>query len=609
VQLTYFVLWGVGAYGVLAAVLYFVRRENGKAIRFSLFFCGAVAVGLCIGLAQLLPSFMFVREAFSVRGVDRGFTYAASWSMHWPELFSLWVPEFGNTLDNHWNSNLLRLNPESMSANFFKLNSEYAGAMALLLAAVAVVSKPGKPWRWFWAGLALFAVLFSLGAHTWVFSICYAIVPGVKKFRASSMMMFWFSFGTILLASLFLKDLAAGAFASLADAKKKKWTKGVLIAIGAILGVTILFSLNGFVGGFLPFVASLDTETRRLFDANFSQNFVPALWLWFVFAAAALGLVLACVHGKMRPEAAIIIILAIGAIDVIRADAKFIKLADPRPYFRNEPALEKLRGQMAGAPFRVFSLPGSLAEQQNGEGVHGLEGVGGFHDNELRWYREFRGDRDDRNYFEGLIGVTPDGQRYLKAEQIDQGNAFLNIANVKYLLGRNGYELMAVENKNALGRVSWVPDYCVLDSAAVVPALKSGGYDYRRAVALYAEPQQKPAAKLADSAALPAGFTARWERYSPNDRKVRVTAPADGFLRISEVYYPGWKMSVDGKAAAINRADLAWMAIFIPAGEHVVEMKIGSLYFGKALWVSLAAMLLLCAYWGAAIFARKKAAV
>ena len=168
IQMTYFVLWGLFFYGVFFAVRKALRRDNGTALRFGAYFCLAVVIGLAIGFIQLYPSLMYVRDAFSVRGMDRGFDYAASWSLHWPEFFSLWVPEFGNTLDYYW------------GGNAFKLNSEYAGGIVLLLAIIAVVWK-SRPWRWFWLGVAAFSVLYALGAHTPVFRIAYAIVPGVKN--------------------------------------------------------------------------------------------------------------------------------------------------------------------------------------------------------------------------------------------------------------------------------------------------------------------------------------------------------------------------------------------------------------------------------------------
>jgi hypothetical protein len=336
---------------------------------------------------------------------------------------------------------------------------------------------------------------------------------------------------------------------------------------------------------------------------------VPMLWLWFCFAMGVMAMVLAVMHGKLKPQTAIWIIIAIGAVDVLRVDAQFIKVINPQPYFYTEPALAPLKSEMALAPFRVFALPGALP--QNGEGVQNLEGVGGFHDNELRWYREFRGDQQDRNYFEKLLGFTPQGQPYLKAEEIDKGNAFLGIANAKYLLGRNGRDLMVIENKNALGRVSFVPNFTVLDSSRIISALQRDEYNYRTTVAL----QQRPAGltlppAMPDSQALllPTLKT-EWQRYTPNDRVVKVTAPQDGFLRISEVYYPGWKIFIDGHQIPVLRADLAWMAVPVTRGDHTLRMNANSLYFGKAIWITGLMALSLFLYWAGVLVAGRRRSV
>ncbi len=71
-------MWGLAAYAVFAIVRALVRHEAGKALRIFCFFVLACFVGLGIGFIQLYPSFMYVRDAFSVRGVDRGFDYATS---------------------------------------------------------------------------------------------------------------------------------------------------------------------------------------------------------------------------------------------------------------------------------------------------------------------------------------------------------------------------------------------------------------------------------------------------------------------------------------------------------------------------------------------------
>lgn len=586
IQMSYFTLWGLFLYWLVFAVITWAREKKPMSVvKVTGFFVLAVALGVGLSLIQLLPPFMYVRDAFSVRGVDRGFEYAASWSLHWPEAFSLWVPEFGNYLDYYWGDNP------------FKLNTEYAGAMALMFSVFAIVLKRRKPWRIFWGVIAVLAVMYALGAHTPVFHIAYYLIPGVKKFRACSMLMFWFSFATILLASLFFKDIANGFFTAFSEERRRKWVKGIMIAIGAITVLALLFSLKGFVLGVMqPLCASLsETQKMRVFDANFSKNFVPFLWVWWVFAASSMVLLAGVISGKIHKNAFLGAVIALGLIDVLRVDSHFIKIVDPRPYFYAEQAITDLQTEMAVEPFRCFSLPGTFGEQ-NAEGIQGLEGVGGFHDNELRWYRDFRGDQQDRNYYTNLLGFLPDGRPYLKPQNLKSGNAFLNIANVRYYLFRQGETLIKIPNDGALGRLSFAKGYTVLDSSQIIDGLKTDRYDYRNTVGLCEEPSQKPAASSSsDSIVKPLVVT--WKTYSPNYRKAVVSAPRDGFLRISEVYYPGWEVRIDNKPVKIYKADCAWMAVNISGGEHTVEILPHSMYLKKAEIVSYPLMLLVGIYW------------
>jgi hypothetical protein len=599
IQMCYFMMWGIFLYWLVAVVLSWTKEKKAvPLLKMSGFLCLAIILGMGLSLIQFLPPFMFVRDAFSVRGVDRGFEYAASWSLHWPEVFSLWVPEFGGfdigDIQTYW------------SENPFKLNTEYGGAIALLFAVLAIVQKP-KPWRIFWGAVAALSLLYSLGAHTPVFYAAYYLIPGVKKFRAASMLMFWFSFATVLLSSLFLKDVMAGYFDGLSEAIKKKWGKRLLIALGSITVLAALFSLKGFVVGLMNVLTTSlsDTQKFEIFDRNFAKNFVPFLWVWWLFAGATLMLLWGVIFNKVGKHAFLIAVAAVALIDVARVDAHFVTTVNPKPYFYAEQAVVDLQNEMKQEPFRCFALPGSLPK--GGEGILGLEGVGGFHDNELRWYREFRGDQQDRNYFTNLLGVMQDGRPYLKPDMLGKGNAFLNIANAKYYLIRQGETLYKIPNEGALKRISYVPGYVVMDSARIEDALKNGGYDYRSVVALLQEPTQKPAPR-ADS--LPAGqASVNWISYTPNYRKAEVSVKDDGFLRVSEVYYPGWKILVDRKPVPVYRSDLAWMAVNITKGEHVVEMIPQSLYLKKAEIVSWPLIILLGLYWigiGVAKSLRKK---
>jgi len=148
-----------------------------------------------------------------------------------------------------------------------------------------------------------------------------------------------------------------------------------------------------------------------------------------------------------------------------------------------------------------------------------------------------------------------------------------------------------MENKNTLGRLSLVPSYTVMKDTEVIPALMANGYDIRKTVALLEEPKEKPVSNGNTTLEI------HWNKYTPNYRKAKIECGGAGFLRLSEVYYPGWEIKVDGKKTPIYRADGSWMAIAISEGSHTIEMYPKSLFLMQSAVISIALAILLILYW------------
>jgi hypothetical protein len=85
----------------------------------------------------------------------------------------------------------------------------------------------------------------------------------------------------------------------------------------------------------------------------------------------------------------------------------------------------------------------------------------------------------------------------------------------------------------------------------------------------------------------------RVARYGPNGLEIDVNSPAEGYLVLSDPFYPGWLVTVDGQAATLLRANYAFRAVAVPAGSHRVSMAFRPGSWGTGLAISGLTLLIL----------------
>jgi hypothetical protein len=81
--------------------------------------------------------------------------------------------------------------------------------------------------------------------------------------------------------------------------------------------------------------------------------------------------------------------------------------------------------------------------------------------------------------------------------------------------------------------------------------------------------------------------SARVTRYKLHEVEVDVDARRPAVLRLADLYYPDWNVTVDGKPERLLRADHALRAVAVPAGQHKVLFRFESRAFKLGLWVSM----------------------
>ena len=78
--------------------------------------------------------------------------------------------------------------------------------------------------------------------------------------------------------------------------------------------------------------------------------------------------------------------------------------------------------------------------------------------------------------------------------------------------------------------------------------------------------------------------------YEPERVVIRARSPGRGLLILSDNDYPGWKATVDGRAADVERVDYLFRGVALGPGAHTVEFRFEPLSWRIGWIVSLVSL-------------------
>ncbi len=143
------------------------------------------------------------------------------------------------------------------------------------------------------------------------------------------------------------------------------------------------------------------------------------------------------------------------------------------------------------------------------------------------------------------------------------------------------------ENPNVLPRAYVVHDTEVVSAQRALDRLVS--FDVNPwTTALLEEPLSNEAAAALDDAPLRSTSVAHVTHYQPHSVEVKAEMAAPGLMVLSDTYYPGWHVSVDGSPAQLVRVNHALRGVFVPRGSHRVVFRFAPRVFYVGLAVTIA---------------------
>lgn len=60
--------------------------------------------------------------------------------------------------------------------------------------------------------------------------------------------------------------------------------------------------------------------------------------------------------------------------------------------------------------------------------------------------------------------------------------------------------------------------------------------------------------------------------YTGDTLDFSVQGVSDSFIFISQIYYPTWHATIDGKPAKIYATDYIFQGVFVPSGNHDIKL-------------------------------------
>jgi len=485
------------------------------------------------------------------------------------------------------------------------LTSLYLGlpALALVGAAFAV---PRRPVRTLLAVVAIACVLLALGRHAPFYDVMVALLPPLRILRYPMKAMV-----PAALAWSLLAGLGADTWAGAAGLARRRWALAVLVPLALVLAAAAAgaIALRAFPGAAGAWLLGADAREPRAGLAAASST----LAVQAVLAATVLALAIARARRAewARPTAAAVAALA--AVELLAAHRNLEPVA-PRELYAHRPAVvqalaaipharvyayDYTRGEalarlhrQPGVPLaRVpdgWSLEAALAlamQMQLAPATAGRWAIPTAYDLDYRGL--YPHDLAQLTLVLRAVEGTPAHTRLLRLGGVSHVVALhtTGLEDLSRLAEFTGLypeptRLLAVPDPRP--RTYAVGAARVADGVDAFRLLLEGDLDPTREVLL---PRGAPVAA-------PAGFrgTSRVVGEAPDRVRIEATLSAPGYVVLLDSYAPGWRARMDGRPVALSRANLAFRAVEVPAGTHVIDYVYRPRWMIAGLCVSAAAV-------------------
>ena len=531
-------------------------------------------LGVGLGAVQLLP--LAEMTKYSVRSGTMPYGFLVQGSFSPAFLATLMVPNlFGNRgSDTEWLQDITPYHEMDV----------YMGIFPFLLLLIALIH--GRERRMLpWFALWITSVILMLGKYTPFYHI-FSCIPYFDRMRVPCKFNLLFCLSSSVLIASAAERLFEGRRLKLLPV-----AAGVILAViftASVYYVTYdgIFSKLGEMDPlrFSPANREMLEKLKSLIASDIERG--------VIFMVAGLAVILAARYRILNKNLIACGCIVFVLVDLFLFSRTRVAFIDPALFTDVPPTVALLRED--GGVFRIYSddPPPEFSYIKPG------------------WLN------DKKPYFYSLLTLPYDTQMLFDLSSIRGGSplvtrrmgrvlssyrrGFIDMLNGRYILSWRrlpgaGLDLIydrgpfVYFNRRALERAYVVPAAAFVRSGEEAFAvMESDSFDPREAVVIEgAGPRDFQLAGPGHR-----GVKAKPEirKYSDNEVVIEVDMPYNGFLVLSDSYYPGWHAEDNGEEAGIYRANYLVRAVYLEKGRHRVRFIYRPVTFRYGLIISIATL-------------------
>lgn len=546
-------------YTILVCLLFLAFHEiillRGHAYTDALRIGTGFGLLLCIGFAlaavQILPTMEF--NGLSTRAGGISYSFATYDSLNPLDMFAFIVPEiFGNPIDqSYW---------RSLEFWHFWESCGYVGMFPLFLLFIKARNSSLNRLRVFFILMIVISLSLALGKHNPLYPLIYQL-PGFDRFRIPSQIIFLYVFSIAVLSGIGFHSME----------KKDWWFSGgfvfFLVFIGSLL---LLFTLSLH---FAPFDFFFQLF-KKFAEGPVTHAQMGKLYGRMTFSIYTSTLLFFCallfiMAHKKRKFASWVLKVTVLVIltDLYLFGAQFV-----RPYeFATSSRKEDILALLNRSPDQGRIVTKSNLFLPNDGLLYKFHSVMGYDPLILRRYV---------NYVQSSQGEKQNDHVVNLANLNDPSAKLIELLNVKQVVMSE----RVMETDNPVNYLTIVTEAAIKRDYEVLDFMQSENFDPKKMVVLEQKFGLEPISQGEGS-----GFLASGSVLNYDNESIRIQASTNqpAYLVVSEIFYPGWQATVDGKKVGILRGNYLFRVMPLEKGDHEVHLYFVSWPFRIGVVVSL----------------------